>query len=196
MLALDLGVHMHHLILFLCGAKPIELVALNNSYGFFSDVIDNTLCLARYTDNIHCHLWFSKCALGHSNGFRIRLYGSKGSAEWVQLRPEEIRLYDNSGEQTILSRSSARLEVASQPRYNRFKPGHPSGFIEAFSNLYYDLADDLIEYKSQGTMSSPWVYGAEAGFEGLQMLQAMDTSASTGKWCSVDTENQAVKAFD
>jgi predicted dehydrogenase len=187
-LSLDLGVHMHHLILFLCHARPVELVALNNTYGFFSNVVDNTICLARYTDNIHCHLWFSKSALGHSNGLRIRLYGSKGSAEWVQLSPEEISLTDNSGEQTTLSRSSARLEVACQPRYCRFKPGHPSGFIEAFANLYYDIADDLIEYKSHGTVSSPWVYGAEAGFEGLQMLKAITTSASTGNWCPVDVE--------
>jgi len=191
-LSLDLGVHIHHLILFLCRAQPIELVALNNTYGFFSDVVDNTMCLARYTDDIHCQLWFSKSALGHSNGLKIRLYGNEGSAEWVQLHPDEIRLTDNRGEQTTLSRSSARLEVANQPRYSRFKPGHPSGFIEAFANLYYDVADDLIEYKSQGTTSSPWVYGADAGLEGLLMLQAMATSAKTNNWCKVDVENQRV----
>ena len=41
--------------------------------------------------------------------------------------------------------------IAYKKRYNRYKSGHPSGFIEAFANLYSDLADDLINYNNSKT---------------------------------------------
>ena len=47
------------------------------------------------------------------------------------------------GTSTILDRSSAIYE-ANKERYNRYKPGHPSGFLEAFANIYFDLADEII----------------------------------------------------
>jgi hypothetical protein len=37
--------------------------------------------------------------------------------------------------------------LASELRYNRFKSGHPAGFVEAFANLYYDIADKLKDYQ-------------------------------------------------
>ena len=42
------------------------------------------------------------------------------------------------------------VDVANKRRYNRFKSGHPAGFIEAFANLYSDIADCLYQYKTTG----------------------------------------------
>jgi len=180
--SLDLGVHLHHIISFFSDAKPIEVVAINNNFGLIEDIVDNTMCIARYTDNLDCQIWFGKTAFGHSNGLRVRVYGTKGSAEWFQMRPEEILLHDNKGHKQIIERSSVDVELADELRYNRFKAGHPAGFIEAFANHYYDLADSLIEFKQTGKTTSPWVFGADIAEEGLQMLEAITRSAAKKTW--------------
>ncbi len=184
-LSLDLGVHIHHMIHFLSGERPIELVATNNNYGFFRDIVDNTMCIARYTSNLDCQLWFGKTALGNSNGLRIRVYGELGSAEWYQMQPETLILHDNKGRTNILKRSSVDLNIANDARYNRFKAGHPAGFIEAFANLYYDIAESLQRYENNINHKSPWVFGVDIAYEGLIMLETMTKSANNQSWESV-----------
>lgn len=181
-LSLDLGVHIHHIIDFLSGEKPTAVVAINDNFGFFDDVIDNIMCMARYTGGLSCQIWFGKTALGNSNGLRVRVYGAEGSGEWYQMQPDALTINDNKGGRRVLGRSSVELYVAGKLRYNRFKAGHPTGFIEAFANHYYDLADSLIEFKKTDGFTSPWVFGAEIAEEGLLMLEGMESSVRTKHW--------------
>lgn len=182
-LHLDLGVHLHHLLHYITGEHPLEVCADQSSYGWF-DVVDNVTCVCRYTGNIQGQVWFSKCALGHRNGLRLRIYGSDASSEWYQMNPEEIVLNFADGRRQILDRA-ARVEQAQLPRYNRFKAGHPAGFIEAFANLYGDIADSLKSYRANGAWTTGEVYGAELAREGLVMLEAMVSSANRRVWVPV-----------
>lgn len=180
---LDLGVHLHHVLHYLIGQHPTEVVADQRSYGWF-DVMDNVTCLCRYTGGVQGQIWFSKSALGHRNGLRFRIYGSEASAEWYQASPEEIVLSFVDGRRQILDRA-ATVEVAGLRRYNRFKSGHPAGFVEAFANLYGDIADALNDYQTKGTWVSDEVFSADLAAEGLHMLEAMVQSAHSGAWQSV-----------
>ena len=180
-ISLDLGVHLHQMVHFLSGERPVEVVADHASYGFFDMIKDNVTCLARYTNNLRCQIWYSKMALGHRNGLRVRVYGDQGSAEWYQLQPEELLFNDIRGRREIIDRASS-VELADQLRYNRFKSGHPAGFIEAFANLYYDIADALVEFRQTGRHASPWVFPAALAQDGLEMIEAMARSAESGKW--------------
>lgn len=181
-LSLDLGVHLHHMIDFLSGEKPLELMAINNTFGHFEGIVDNTFCIARYTGNLDCQIWFGKSALGNTNGLRVRVFGTKGSAQWFQMEPEILELHNNKGNKTILERSSTEIQVADELRYNRFKAGHPAGFIEAFANYYYDLADSLINFRKNGDRKSPWISDIDLAHEGLLMLEAMSRSALKKSW--------------
>lgn len=181
-LSLDLGVHLHHMIDFLSGEKPLELVAINNSFGHFEGIVDNTMCIARYSGNLDCQIWYGKTALGNSNGLRVRVYGTEGSAEWYQMHPETLELNDNKGRKTLLERSSVDVQIADELRYNRFKAGHPTGFLEAFANYYYDMADSLAEFRQCGKYKSSWVIGVDQALEGLLMLEAIARSAENRTW--------------
>ena len=183
-LHLDLAVHLHQIMNYLIGQKPIEVVSDQNHYGWFAGVVDNASCLCRYTGDIQGMLWFSKSALGQRNGLRIRIYGDQGAAEWYQLNPEELVLSFIDGRREILDRGSA-VEVSNQPRYNRFKTGHPAGFIEGFANLYRDIADALQQYKLCGAWDSSEVFSAELALEGMDFLEAMVSSAKSRTWQSV-----------
>ena len=67
-ISLDLGVHVHSVIKFICNVDPLELFAISNSKGINKDVIDNLFCLLKYEKNIVSNIWYSKSALGYSNG--------------------------------------------------------------------------------------------------------------------------------
>jgi len=187
-ISLDLGSHLHNMIYFLTRETPLQVIADQASYGFFKDVTDNVNCLVRYTGNMRAHIWYSKTALGHRNGLRIRVYGNKGSAEWFQLTPEELIFNDIYGKREVIDNAS-RVNIADQRRYNRFKSGHPAGFIEAFANHYYDIADSLQQFKKNGYYASPWIFTADFAKEGLLMLEAISKSVKNNRWQTITSIN-------
>ena len=185
--SLDLGVHVHHLVDFLSGGlKPITLVSEQASYGQLPGIIDNVYCIARYEDDLRVQAWWGKTALGHRNGLRVRVYGEKASAEWYQMDPEVLRWADNDGHHFLLDRGSGEAKTAQEPRYNRFKAGHPSGFIEAFANLYADFAEELRGLTRGEVVKSPYVYGANHSYEGMLMMEAISESAKKQSWVSLN----------
>jgi len=182
---LDLASHLHQLIYFLTRQNPIEVIADHKGFGFFKDkVIDNVISICKYTNDIQGQFWFSKSAIGNRNGLKIRIFGEKGSLEWHQMVPEELFLFLNDGSRIILDRAS-KVEVANQNIFNRFKPGHPDGFLEAFANLYFDIANCLEEYKKNKKWHSDNVFGIDVALEGMLLLQAMSKSVNSKSWESV-----------
>lgn len=183
-ISLDLGVHLHNMVYMLSGQRPLKVMADQSSFGWFPEVVDNVMSIAKYQDGMKCQMWFSKSALGHRNGLRVRVFGERASAEWYQMNPEELILNAVSGSREIKDRAAV-VSVANQLRFNRFKAGHPAGFLEAFANLYVDLADALIEFNTSGSWNNPWVFGADIALEGLQMFEAIDQSAKSEAWVTL-----------
>ena len=182
---LDLAVHLHELIDYVIGEKPVSVISDQESDGWFKNVIDNVSCLCRYTNNIQGHIWFSKSALGYRNGLKLRIFGSKASAEWYQANPEELTISYADGHREIIDRASD-VEIANQQRYTRFKAGHPAGFIEAFANLYSDIAEALISYKANRKICSNEIFSVELALEGLKFLESMVESSHTKKWENIE----------
>lgn len=181
--SLDLGAHVHHLVHFLTGGKvPHEVIGDQSTYGQFADIVDNVYCLARYANDLRVQTWYGKTALGYRNGLRIRVFGSLASAEWLQMQPEDLLLSQTDGRRILIDRGSSDADVTRQPRYNRFKPGHPSGFIEAFANLYTDIADNLRQHLLQIPPRNDYAYGARESEEGLRFLEAITRSAESRVW--------------
>jgi len=180
-ISLDLGVHLQHMIYYLLGESPSEVVGDQNSFGWFDNVVDDIMLLAKYKSGLRSQMWYSKSALGYRNGLRIRLFGDRGSLEWYQLNPEELKYSDIDGKIVIIDRASD-IKIANQERYNRFKSGHPAGFIEAFANIYYDFADKLIDYKERNKLDTNWIYGAKGATMGLDLFEAIDRSSKESRW--------------
>jgi predicted dehydrogenase len=189
---LDLGTHLHHLIHFVTGDHPAQLVAHQQSAGLFG-VVDDVRCIAEYNSGFVADIRFGKTSLGNRNGLRIRVEGTCGAAEWVQGNPGELAVCYADGKRTTVDRASPDCRIANLPRYQRFKAGHPAGFIEAYANLYYDLAEWLEDYKKGAGEKTrimadgviPLMYGSEIAHEGLVMMEAMVKSAKEKTWVTV-----------
>lgn len=143
--SLDLGMHVVHLQQFLVPDAPISVLSRMDSFGAFPEVVDDVDIMYRCKGGLYVHGWWSKSAAGHANGLSVEVFGSEGSARWVQMEPELLRLRNTTGVESAIHRGTAACMVASQPRYNRFKAGHPDGFIEAFANTYNDIATEFFE---------------------------------------------------
>lgn len=178
-LSLDLGVHIHNLIYFLTTEHPLNLISIENSYGHFN-VIDDIKLIVNYTNNIQANIWFSKAAIGNRNGLKVRVFGTKGSSEWFQMNPEELIINYNDGRREIIDRAGL-VNISIDNRYNRFKSGHPAGFIEAFANYYVDIANELENFTNNGT-GSEYVFGIDESLEGLKLLQLARKSSNLKRW--------------
>jgi len=183
--SLDLGTHLQHLIYFLSNENPVELVADESSFGWFDELVDNVFCISRYPSGMKVQMWYGKASIGHRNGLRVRVYGTKGSAEWFQMTPEELLFNKIDGQRIIIDRAS-NVTIVNQLRYNRFKPGHSAGFIEAFGNLYFDIAEKLRQYKIDGDHKIDWSYSAMQAVVGLDVSEAIHNSSKENKWVTLE----------
>ncbi len=182
--SLDLGAHLQHMVYFLTNENPSELVADESSFGWFPDIVDNVACLARYASGMRSQMWYGKAAIGNRNGLKVRVYGTKGSAEWFQMQPEELLFNTVNGDRMIIDRAS-NVTVSNQLRYNRFKSGHPVGFIEAFGNLYFDIAQKLNQYKIDKNHKIDWTYDAVQATKGLEVFEAIKKSSTENRWIKI-----------
>jgi len=183
MISLDLGTHLHHLFNFLLDEEPVELIADFNSFSNYG-VVDDVKILLRFKEKTRGSLWISKAALGHRNGLSVEVYGTKGSASWVQENSEQLSMSFTDGSKIVLDRGSNCLE-ANAKRYNRMTPGHPSGFIEAFANTYSDIADNLDAYLCKKTDSNNSIYSLKHATNGLKLLHRAQESYEQAKWIRI-----------
>lgn len=184
-ISLDLAAHLQHMVFFLTKENPSEIVADEASFGWFEGVTDNISYLARFKSGMRAQMWYGKSFIGHRNGLRVRVYGTQGSAEWYQMQPEELLFNNINGDRMIIDRAS-NVSVANQLKYNRFKSGHPAGFIEAFGNLYVDIAEKLRQYQVDGNHKIDWTYDAMQATKGLEIFKAITESSNKSKWIQID----------
>lgn len=186
-ICLDLGDHLHHLAFFLTGMDPFRTMAEFSNFSEYPDLVDNVMMWLEYENGMKGSFWMSKTVIGHRNGLKLRLYGSEGSAEWLQSNPEELKISHKDGTCTTVDRST-KPQICGEARYNRFKVGHPSGFIEAFANLYSDIADALVEYRENGKHDNQYVFGLEHSLRGLTLFEAARMSHDERCWKELNLE--------
>ena len=182
----DLGTHAHHLARYITGLEVSELSAELATIVPGRQADDNGHVMLRFDNGAKGMMWVSMVAVGHLHGQRIRVYGEKGSLEWVQEQANDLILRPVDGPQQILSRGQAWLSPAAK-RVTRLWAGHPEGFIDAFANIYTDIADAILARRDgvaadEGAYTFPTV---EDGVLGVKFVEAaVESSQQDGRWVS------------
>src|SRR2546425_1941368 len=180
----DLGTHAHHMARFVTGLEITEVSAELSSIVPGRQVDDNAHIKLRFNNGAKGMMWASMVATGHWHGLRIRVYGEKGSLEWGQEQPNELILRPADGPHQILSRGSGWLSPATR-RTSRLWPGHPEGYLEAFANIYSDIADAVLA-RRDGVAADPLAYlfpTVEDGVLGVKFVDAAVAShQQDGRW--------------
>jgi len=170
----DIGTHAENLLHTITGLEIEELCAELTSFGAGRALDDDANILLRMKGGARGVLMASQMVIGHENDLRIRVFGEQGSLDWRQEEPNMLIHSPLDEPPRKLTRGSSNLSDAAK-RACRLPPGHPEGFIEAFANLYTDLAADLHNNTRGGDY--PHV---EDGARGVRFVER--AVASKGQW--------------
>lgn len=177
---LDLSSHLFSLSHFITGKKIIKVFSLFKKFSVY-DVVDDVKVIADYSDGTTGFFWVSKTALGNRNGLKVSIYGTESSAIWIQEEPEKLYINKKDGTKSVLDRGG-NLEISKIRIFNRMTPGHPSGFIEAFANLHFEIANSLETFFSgKNYKENPLIWTFEKEKENFKFLNAVVKSAKDGK---------------
>lgn len=138
----DLGSHLIALGFYLFDEFPNSVMCSYFQSSNFKNLIDNGYFWVNFKSGIRGTIWISKSTPGIRNGLRLRVFGEKKGAEWLQTRPDELLVYKEKGSVEKIDNLTYKLE-SYKKKYNRYKVGHPTGFLEAFANMYDEYADQL-----------------------------------------------------
>ncbi len=177
----DIGTHAFNLAEFVSGLEVAELLADLSSFVPGRRLDDNAQMLLRFSGGARGSLWCSQVAPGNENALRLRVYGEKAGLEWAQERPNVLTLTPYGQPPQVIRRAGAgTTPVAAHA--SRIPAGHPEGYLEAFAQLYRDVAEQIIAHKT-GRAADPaslLVPGIQAGLRGMRFITAAVASSRDG----------------
>ena len=132
-----------------------------------------------FNNNAKGLFWTSTSAKGGVYGLRIRIFGSKGSIEWIQNNPGYLLFNPAKGAVKVLEKGFIEAEFSK--KFSRIKFGHPEGYIDAFANIYTEFANSLLSKKKK-----KYFYPNEdEGFETAKFINACTISSKKKRWISL-----------
>ena len=183
----DIGTHAFHLAGFVTGLAVEELSAELSTFVDGRRLDDDAQVLLRFHGGARGMLWASQVAPGNENNLRLRVYGERGGLEWRQENPN-VLLHTPLGEPTrTITRAGSGADAAAE-RVTRLPSGHPEGYLEAFANLYGEVAAAIRAHPRgsapDGEVSFPT---GEDGLSGVRFIEAAVRSSGNGAaWTRLD----------
>ena len=181
------GTHAHHLAEFVTGLRLVELSADLASLVPGHRLDDHATMHLRFDNGARGYLWNTTIAPGNENGLSLRIYGSKGGLKWSQEHPNQLFHSPLNRQTVVLSRGGFDVSPSARA-WTRVPSGHPEGYLEAFANLYTEIADAILD-REAGTPAPEGRYlfpTVEDGARGVRfMLAALELSLSGSRFVRV-----------
>ncbi len=177
----DIGTHAFHLACFVTGLACERVAADVTTFVPGRRLDDNVQVMLRFSKNVKGGLWVSQVAPGNENNLRLRVYGEKAGLEWRQEDPNELGFTPLGEPRRTIRRGSAGTGRAAA-HATRVPSGHPEGYLEAFAQLYSDLAEQIVARRENRPPDpdSLLVPGVSDGVEGVRFIQAVLESSRRG----------------
>lgn len=178
----DIGVHAFNLLEFVTGRQVISLCADLSRIVPGRRLDDDCNVLARLDNGAPALLHASQVAFGERNRLELRVYAEKGSLAWSHEDPNRLHIAWQDGPEEVRHAGSAKLcRVAQQAM--RLPAGHPEGYIEAFANIYREVANVL--GRREGGHPDAWsetLCGIEEGERGMRFIELAVESSRRSAW--------------
>jgi predicted dehydrogenase len=180
----DIGTHAENLAEYITGLKITELCADISTMVDGRKLDDDGNVLLRFENGARGILYASQISAGEENNLRIRVYGEKGGLEWAQMEPNTLIVRWAERPMEILRTGGPGLgpEAAA---HTRIPAGHPEGYLEAFANIYRNVAK-CIQAKDSGLEVDPLFKDfpdIKDGVRGMEFIyKVIESGKSTQKW--------------
>lgn len=179
----DIGTHALHLAEYVTGLKVNELFADLSTLVPDRVMDDDAGVLLHFEGGARGILYASQISAGEENEMKIRVYGELGGLEWTHTEPNTLILkWLNRPTEILRTGMPYMSDIA---KYNtRLPAGHPEGFIEAFANIYRNVAICLQSYLAkedppEEALDFPDV---NDGLRGMKFIDTVVKSAGSKKW--------------
>ncbi len=180
----DIGTHAYNVACFVTGLHCREVAADVSIFVPGRRLDDNVQLLLRFAEGAKGALWASQVATGNANNLRLRVYGEKAGLEWHQEEPNDLQ-FARLGEAPETIRRPGPGGNSPAAHASRIPAGHPEGYLEAFAQLYSDLAEQ-INARREGrspSLASLLVPNVEDGVEGMRFIAAtLESGRRNAAW--------------
>jgi predicted dehydrogenase len=184
----DIGTHAFNLAEFVTGLRCESVAAELTGFVKGRALDDNAQMLLRFGGGARGMLWSSQVAPGNENALRLRVYGEKAGLDWSQEQPNAL-LFTPFGEPPQLIRRAGAGANAVAAHASRIPGGHPEGYLEAFAQLYRDVAEQILARREgrEPEAASLLVPGIAEGVRGMRFIAAaVKSSAANAAWTAIE----------
>ena len=175
----EIGTHAYHLASYISGLKGETIFADIKQISKKIKMDDNAQVMINFTNGAKGMFWTSVMARGGVYGLRIRIFGSKGSVEWVQNDPNYLKLNPAKGAVRLLERGFHNAPTSN--KFSRIKFGHPEGYLDAFANIYSEFATSLRNKNKQRNFFP----NEDEGLETAKFIEACKISSRKKRWVKI-----------
>ena len=175
----EIGTHAYHLASYISGLKGKTIFADIKQVSKKIKMDDNAQVMINFTNGAKGMFWTSVMAKGGVYGLKIRIFGSKGSIEWVQNDPGYLKFNPSRGAVKLLERGFHNAELSK--KFSRIKFGHPEGYLDAFANIYREFATSI---KSK-TKQRNFYPNEDEGLETAKFINACKISSRKKRWVKI-----------
>ena len=184
----DIGTHAFHLAGFVTGLEVTEVSAELMRFVPGRRVDDDAHVRLRFANGARGTLWTSQVATGCHNALALRVFGTTGSLSFRQESPDELWFTPAGELARRLTRGGPMLGMAAA-HATRIPAGHPEGYLEAFAQLYRDMAGQ-VEACRAGAPVQPHAALLPDVVDGARSIQFVDaalrSSRESGVWVGLD----------
>ncbi len=182
----DIGTHALNLAEYITGLKVTSLCADLSTFVPGRLLDDDGNVLLRFDNDARGVLYASQISAGEENSLTIRIYGENGGMEWHQMEPNTL-VIKWAGKPIEVKRAGTPWLSASAAYNTRLPSGHPEGLIEAFANIYRNVATCILCRDNETEIPEEALDfpGVRDGLRGMQFIDALIRSGeSNEKWTS------------
>ena len=175
----EIGSHAYHMAIYISGLKGKTIFADIKQISNKIKMDNNAQVMINFNNGAKGMFWTSVMARGGVYGLRIRVFGSKGSLEWVQNDPNYLKFNPSRGAVRLLERGFFNADFSKN--FSRINFGHPEGYLDAFANIYLEFASSL-----KSNLKKRYYFPNEdEGLETAKFIDACKKSSKKKKWVKI-----------
>lgn len=179
----DLATHCYQMGALVSGLEVESLSCLRRSFvASRAPLEDDAHVMLRYKGNAVGMLWASAVNIGSAHGIKLRVVGEKGSVEWWDEQPNQLKVAFSGKPEMTYERGHGYLDPAA--RFERVGGGHPAGYFDAWANLYRRFALAMSpEPEAHALLDGQWYPDVRDGVDGVRfMLRCVDSADNGSQW--------------
>ena len=177
----DIGTHAGNLAEYITGLKITELSADVSIYVPGRLLDDDANVLLHFEKGAKGIMHCSQICAGEENDLNIRVYGEMGSIAWRQMEPNTLMVRRLGRPAEVYRAGGDKSYLSPDALLNTRTPGgHPEGYLEAFANIYRNVAM-VIQAKLLGNKPDEHHLDFPTVEDGVRGMKLIDAIISSGK---------------